>query len=124
MPVGVSRRHELNRLVDSADERPMAFGEESSSDDLLVTILRSEFRSGLTNPFPPTRNRAEIQVRETPALRPNSGIEQSNDDVGAVVGVGPETVLVSQAEKLRRASCVEVSPAILEGSEDGRVLED
>ena len=51
-------------------------------------------------------------------LWPDFGIEKTNNDIGAVIGIGPETVLVLEAEKLRRPSSVKLATAGLEHGED------
>lgn len=55
-------------------------------------------------------------------LRPDAGIKDSDDDIRAIVGFGPEASLVAEAEELRGARGVELAAPILEDSEDGRVV--
>lgn len=102
----------------------MAFDEESSSDQLLVAIGGQEFDSGLTNSFPPLRDRTEMLIREAPTLGPNSSIEDSDDDIGAVIGFGPESSLVPETQKLWGASGVELATAVFKHGEDRRVFAD
>ncbi|KAJ0826511.1 hypothetical protein HanRHA438_Chr17g0815131 [Helianthus annuus] len=73
----------------------MSFGEKPSSDDLPVTISRTETYSDLANASPPLRNRSEIQIGKAPPLRPYSGIKNADDDVRTIVRFGPEASLVS-----------------------------
>lgn len=102
----------------------MSFGEESSSHNFPIAISGSEFDSRLANPSPPARNRAQIHIGEAPSLRPDSGVHNTDDYIGSIIRFGPETLLVSEAEELRRAGGVEVAAAVLEGGEDGGVPEN
>nr|GMD05011.1 hypothetical protein TorRG33x02_142890 [Ipomoea batatas] len=122
--VGISWGSELNSIVDTAADSTesaglMALGEKPSSNDFPITILSSELGSRFANPLPTARNGSEIQIRKAPPLRPNSGIEHSNNDIGAIIRVGPETSLVPEAEKLRGPSGMKVPAAVLESGEDG-----
>nr|GMD02526.1 hypothetical protein TorRG33x02_142890 [Ipomoea batatas] len=122
--VGISWGSELNSIVDTAADSTesaglMALGEKPSSNDFPITILSSELGSRFANPLPTARNGSEIQIRKAPPLRPNSGIEHSNNDIGAIIRVGPETSLVPEAEKLRGPSSMKVPAAVLESGEDG-----
>ena len=68
--------------------------------------------------FPPKQNRIEIPIEKAMPLWPDFGIEKTNNDIGAITGIRPETVLVSKAEKLRRPSGVKLASAVLEHGED------
>ena len=65
---------------------------------------------------PPTSS--EIPIEKATPLWPDFGIEKTNNDIGAVTGIGPETALVPEAEKLRRPSGVKLATAGLEHGED------
>ena len=51
-------------------------------------------------------------------LWPDFGIEKTDNDIRAVIGIRPETALVLEAEKLRRPNGVKLAMAVLEHSED------
>ena len=51
-------------------------------------------------------------------LWPDFGIEKTDNDIGAVIGIGPEIALVPKAEKLRRLSGVKLAMAVLEHNKD------
>ena len=51
-------------------------------------------------------------------LWPDFGIEKTNNDIGAVIGIGLETALVPEVEKLMRPSGVKLAMVGLEHSED------
>lgn len=127
--VGISGRLELDSFINPAAEASktrgslVAFGEESRSDDFAVAVLGGEPHSGLANTFPASGDRAQVQIGEAPAFGPNSGIKHSNNNVGAIVGFGPETPLVAEAQELRGASGVQMPAAILKSGEDRRVFE-
>lgn len=63
-------------------------------------------------------------IVEAGTLRPNSGVEDSNDDVGGVVGVGPEAVGVGEAEEVGGTGGVEVADLVGDDGEDGGVAEE
>lgn len=124
MAVGVSRGPVLDGVVDggywtaSVGRRLVSLDEEPSSDQLPVAVTFREFHSGFANPSPASGNRTEMLIREAPAFWPDSGVEDSDDNVGAVVRFGPEPALVSEPQKLRGASGVEVSALVLDHGED------
>ena len=123
MSIGISRRPVLNRTVahyrtTNTRRSIMTFGEKLSSDQLPVTVLNREFLSSLTSSLPPRRNRTEIPIGKASSLRPDSSIEKTDNNIGAVIGIGPETALVPEAEKLRRPSGVKLATAVLEHGED------
>lgn len=122
MAVGIARRSELDGVVDRSETCLVTLGEESSTDQLPVTVTSRESGPTLAGPFPPSRDWAQVQIGKTPALRPNPRVEDSDDNVGAVVGFGPETTLVSEAEKLRGAGGVKRTATVLEDGEHGGVL--
>ncbi|KAJ8452985.1 hypothetical protein Cgig2_014748 [Carnegiea gigantea] len=93
MPVGVPRRLELD-------------------------IGWSEFFAHLANALPAFRNGTQVLVGEGAALRPDSGIEDSNDDVGTIVGLRPEATLDAEAQELRGPGGVEPPAAVLKDGED------
>lgn len=100
MTVRISRGLELQRRRRIADTNPgerglVSLGEESSTDDLAVTVLGPEFLTHFAGTLPTFRNRAEVLVGEGTKLRPNTGVEKSDDDVGAVIGFRPESTLDS-----------------------------
>ncbi|KAM7267365.1 hypothetical protein ACFE04_009531 [Oxalis oulophora] len=66
---------------------------------------------------------------EASAFRPNTGIEDTDNDVVSLVGIAPKTGIFGQVEELRRVSDVEVTDLVgedgddgLEGAEDGGLL--
>lgn len=63
-------------------------------------------------------------IVEAGALRPNSGVEDANDDVGGVVGVGPEAVGVGEAEEVGGTGDMEVADLVGGDVEDGGVAEE
>ncbi|KAI3744853.1 hypothetical protein L1987_57949 [Smallanthus sonchifolius] len=73
----------------------MSFGEESSSNYLLITIPNSESHSGQTNAFLTLHNRPEIQIVEAPSLWENSGIKYPDDNIKTVVRFRPQTSIGS-----------------------------
>ncbi|KAF3965507.1 hypothetical protein CMV_010320 [Castanea mollissima] len=64
------------------------------------------------------RNRTEIHIRKATPLWPNTGNEKTDNEVGAVIGIRPETALVPKAKKLRRPSGVKLAMVVLERGED------
>ncbi|KAF1899313.1 hypothetical protein Lal_00019441 [Lupinus albus] len=72
--------------------------------------------------FNAARNGAEIRIGEATSLRPDAGVKNSDDDVRTVVRFGPETSLVTKAEKLRRASGVQVAATVLKDCEYRRMV--
>ena len=96
----------------------MTFGEKLSSDQLPVTVLNREFLSGLTSSLPPRRNRTEIPIEKATLLWPDFSIEKTDNDIGVVIRIRPETALVPKVEKLRRPSGVKLATAVLEHGED------
>lgn len=94
----------------------MTFGEEPRTDQLSVTVVRRKSYTSVTTPFPAVRNGAEVGIAEAPAFRPDSCVEDSDDDVGSIVSLGPQTAVVSEANELRRARGVKVATAVLEDS--------
>lgn len=99
----------------------MPFGEEPGADNLPITIRSHESFPNLTSPLPPGRDRPEVFVREASPLGPDAGVEDPDDDVGAVVGFGPEAALDAEAEELRGAGGVEAAAAVGDEGEDGGV---
>lgn len=89
----VSRRFGFFSPIDAPVGRLVSFVEGSSSDDLPVT--GGELRAGFTNSFPLLRHRGKVGVVETRTLGPDPGVEDADDDVVGVIGVGPETEGVS-----------------------------
>ena len=51
-------------------------------------------------------------------LWPDFGIEKTNNDIGVVIGIRPETALVPEAKKLRKPSGVKLMTAVLGHGED------
>jgi len=100
----------------------VTLGEESSTDELAVAVFGRESDAGFARAFPATGNGAEVQIRKTAVLRPDAGIKDSNDDIGAIVGFGPEASLISEAEELRGACGVELAATVFEDSKDGGML--
>lgn len=100
----------------------MTFDEESSTDQLAVAISGGKVLSCLASPFPSARNRTQILVRKATSFRPDSGVEDPDDNVGPVIRVGPEAFLVPQTKELRGASRVELPATVLEDGEDRGVL--
>ena len=100
----------------------MAFGEESGADELAVVVFGRETGVGFARAFPAAGNGAEVQIREAAVFRPDAGVEDSDDDVGAVVRFGPEAALVAEAEELRGARGMELAAAVFKDGEDERVL--
>lgn len=125
--IGVARGSEFDGVVDRIERTRtrtclVAFGEESGADELAVAVFGGESDAGFARAFPAAGNGAEVQIGEAAAFRPDAGVEDSDDDVGAVVGFGPEAALVAEAEELRGARGVELAAAVFEDGEDGRVL--
>ncbi|TKY67672.1 hypothetical protein E2542_SST10567 [Spatholobus suberectus] len=124
--VGVARGSEFDGVVDRVERAGarahlVAFGEESCADEFAVAVSGRESFSGLAGPFPAAGDGAEVRVGEAAALGPDAGVEDSDDDVGAVVGFGPEAALVAEAEELRGASGVELAAAVFEDGQHGGV---
>ena len=65
---------------------------------------------------PPTSS--EIPIEKATLLWPDFDIKQTDNDIRAIIGIEPETVLVPEAEKLRRPSGVKLATAGLEHGED------
>jgi len=120
--IRVSRRTEFDGVVKGSAACLVAFREESGTDQFPVTVTGRESHAAFANPFPAFRNGAQVGVAEAAALRPDSSVEHSDDNVGSVVSFGPQATLVSEANKLRGASGVKVAAAVLEDGEDGGVL--
>lgn len=125
VPVSVSWRSKLDRFVDGSTAKSsscvVTFGEKPSSDYLFVAGGSGKARSSFANAFPAGGDGAEVQIGETAAFRPDSGVEDGDYHVGAVVGVRPEALLVFETEELRGTGGVEFAAAVGEDSEDGGV---
>ena len=61
---------------------------------------------------------SEIPIEKATLLWPDFGIEKTDNDIGVVIRIRPETALVPKAEKLRRRSGVKLATAGLEHDED------
>lgn len=127
MSVGVSRGLELQRRRRVPNTNPgkrglVSLGEESSTDDLAVTVVGPEFLTHFARSFPTLGNWAEILVGEGPALRPYPGVEESDDDVGSVIGLRPQPALYSESEELWGPGGVELTRAVFEDGEDRRAV--
>jgi len=122
MTVSVPWRKEFDGVVNGGATCLVTFGEEARTNQLPVTVIGRKSYTCLATPFPACRNGAEVGITEARALRPDSGVEDSDDDVGSVVRLGPESALISEANELRRARGVKVAAAVLEDSEDGGVV--
>ena len=126
VPVGISGRAVLDSVVNGHGAAEggggvVAFGEGPGADELVVAERGREAGGGLAGAFPAGRDGVEVEVGEGAALGPNAGVKDADDDVGAVVGVGPEADLITETEELGRASSVEVAAAVFEDGEDGGV---
>jgi len=92
--IGVARGSEFDGVVDRIERTRtrtclVAFGEESGADELAVAVFGGESDAGFARAFPAAGNGAEVQIGEAAAFGPDARVEDSNDDVGAVVGFGP-----------------------------------
>lgn len=74
-----------------------AFVEGSSSNEFLVAQVFFEFTMAL----PLWRDFRHVGVVEAPRLRPYAGVDDSNNDVLAVVGFRPGAGEIVEAEKFR-----------------------
>jgi len=127
MAISVARGTEFDGVVDRIERTRsracfVTLGEESSTDELAVAVFGSESSAGLTRAFPATGNGAEVQIRKAAVLRPDAGVKDSDDDIGAIVRFGPEASLVAEAEELRGARGMELAATVFEDSEDRGVV--
>ncbi|KAG2397986.1 uncharacterized protein HKW66_Vig0137780 [Vigna angularis] len=127
MAISVARGTKFNGVVDWIERTGsrasfVTLGEESGTDELTVAVFGREPGAGFARAFPATGNWAEVQIRKAAVLRPDAGIKDSDDDIRAIVGFGPEASLVAEAEELRGACGVELAATVFEDSEDGRVV--
>ncbi|KAM7473371.1 hypothetical protein LguiB_020614 [Lonicera macranthoides] len=95
-----------------------SFGEEET-----VQIIQLQF-SGRVKSLSNGEEQASIHIGEAPSLRPNSGVENTKDYIGCIIRSGPKTLPVLEAEGLRQVGGMEVVPAVIEGDENGKVLEN
>ena len=90
MAFGVSRRLGFNEFIDGFLAISLvAFVERSCADDFLAARGSGEVATRFASAFPGGRDGGEAVIREAPELRPDPGVEDSDDDVIGVVGVGP-----------------------------------
>lgn len=75
----------------------------------------------LARAFPRGGDRGEVVVGEGAEFGPDTGVEDSDDDVIGVGGGGPEAVGVGEAEEGRCVGGVGVADLVRGDGEDGRV---
>ena len=69
-----------------------------------------------SNPTP--TNKLRDSYRKSYALWLDFGIEKIDNDIGAIIRIGPETALVLEAKKLRRPSGVKLAMTVVEHDKD------
>ena len=116
VPISVSRRRQLLRVLSL---RPVTAGEATSADELSVAQRRVKVLSFLAGATPAMRNGGDSSVVEAFALRPDSGVEDSDDDVfgGGFGGLengggGAEVEGIEKAEELGGTGGVEVEERV------------
>lgn len=70
------------------------------------------------NPFPSGGDRRKAFVGEATAFRPDTSVEDADDDVLGVIGVRPEAEGISQAEEVRGSGGMKVADAVGDDGED------
>lgn len=93
--------------------------EGPGADDFTVTRRGREVRAGVALAFPTGGNRRESLIGEAPAVGPDPGVQNSDDDVIGVIGVRPEAEGVRETEEVGGASGVDVADSVGEDGEDG-----
>lgn len=63
-------------------------------------------------------------IGEAPDIGPNAGVENADDDVGGVIGVGPQPIGIGEAQEVGGASGMEVPGLVWDHGEDGGVAEE
>ena len=66
----------------------------------------------------PTPISSEIPIEKAMLLWPDFDIKKIDNDIGAIIEIGPEIMLVLETKKLRRPSGVKLATACLEHGED------
>ncbi|KAF5778849.1 hypothetical protein HanXRQr2_Chr12g0552401 [Helianthus annuus] len=87
MTVVVSWRSTLFRFINGAQCSFIPFSKKPSSDQLPVTVTDRKVCSGFTRAVPRAGSRSHTGIVEAFTLRPNSGIQNSDDDVTFSVGL-------------------------------------
>uniref|UniRef100_A0A7C9EAV7 Uncharacterized protein n=1 Tax=Opuntia streptacantha TaxID=393608 RepID=A0A7C9EAV7_OPUST len=124
MPFSISRRFGLFRLVYWPMLRFIPLVEDTSSNDFPITRGCRKMGSYLASSAPRGGDGIVIRIVEAGDLRPNSGVEDADDDVGGVVGVGPEAVGVGEAEEVGGTGGVEAAGLVGDDGEDGGMVEE
>lgn len=124
MPFSISRRFRLFRLVYWPVLGFVPLVEGTSSDDLAITGRRREMGAHLAGAPPSGRNGIISVIGEAPDIGPNAGVENADDDVGGVIGVGPQPIGIGEAQEVGGASGMEVPGLVWDHGEDGGVAEE
>ncbi|KAJ0692440.1 hypothetical protein HanPI659440_Chr15g0586001 [Helianthus annuus] len=108
MPIIISRRSILLGFINGAHSRLITTREKPCSNQLPVTIKNREVGTSFARAFPRVRNWSHTGVVEALTLRPDTGIQNSNNDITFPGRLWQQVVVLLEPEKLGCACNVEL----------------